>query len=34
IASVAKVPASEPEEVIEGAEGAIPTAEGGDGAAE
>ncbi|MEY2752578.1 MAG: hypothetical protein RLZZ570_524 [Bacteroidota bacterium] len=34
IASVAKVPASEPEEVIEGAEGAIPAAEGGDGAAE
>jgi DNA gyrase subunit A len=34
IASVAKVPASEPEEVIEGAEGAIPTAEGGDGSAE
>ena len=34
IASVAKVPASEPEEVIEGAEGAIPATEGGDGAAE
>ncbi len=34
IASVAKVPASEPEELIEGTEGAIPTAEGGDGAAE
>jgi len=34
IASVAKVPASEPEEAIEGAEGAIPEAEGADGATE